>query len=135
MMDEPSTDEDVNISHLNISPDGIELIEIPSENHQAETLIDVRGQLGDNNGSCELADVSKMKVLDYGIKTTYQCGRFSVLVMLTLACMALVFYIIIDSHINGDPSPEWAIPLLTFIIGIWIPSPSWSKKKEAIQPI
>jgi hypothetical protein len=90
-------------------------------------------ELEDLNKSCELKDVDKLKVLDYGIKNTYQCGRFLVLVGVTTACIAIVFYIIIDSHIKEERTPEWAIPLLTFVIGIWIPSPSWSKKKQVIR--
>lgn len=114
MNDEPS---------LVVSVDGIGIVE------GREIPVDDNAE----NRACELSDVPRMKVIDYGIKTTYQCGRFLVLAMLTVACLALVFYIIIDSHIKDDRVPEWAIPLLTFVIGIWVPTPTWSKKKQSIQ--
>jgi hypothetical protein len=118
---------------IGVDGTGIHTIEVEM-NEDVRHLEELK-ELEELNKSCELKDVDKLKVIDYGIKNTYQCGRFLVLVGVTTACFALSFYMIIDSHLKGDRIPEWAIPLLTFVIGIWIPSPSWSKKKQVIREL
>lgn len=115
----------VDDSSIVISSDGIGTI---GDITDSEVSIDQQ-----DTKNCELSDVPKIKTIEYGIKTTYQFGRFLVLVLITLACMALSFYIIIDSHIKGDIIPIWASSLLSIVIGIWVPPPTWSKKKETIK--